>query len=87
MLSVALALLIHALTVSLRLSGQQGSFLRPLSPQEERDALARYAAGDMSARNQLIEHNMRLVAHVIKNSCYKMIAFSGHTRSVHFRPF
>ena len=66
MLSVALALMIHALTVSLRLSGQHGSFPRPLTPQEEREALDRYAAGDIAARNLLIERNMRLVAHVIK---------------------
>ena len=66
MLPVALALLIHALTISLRLSGQYSSFPRPLSPQEESDALTRYAAGDISARNLLIERNMRLVAHVIK---------------------
>jgi len=66
MVSAALALLIHAIALSLRLSGQHGSFPRPLSPLEERDALARYAAGDISARNLLIERNMRLVAHVIK---------------------
>ncbi len=66
MLSVTLALLIHGLHFSLRLSGQHGSFPRPLTPQEEKDALARYAAGDLGARNLLIERNMRLVAHVIK---------------------
>ncbi len=66
MFSVTLALLIHSLYFSLRLSGQQGSFPRPLSPQEEKSALERFAAGDMSARSLLIERNMRLVAHVIK---------------------
>lgn len=66
MFSVALSLLIHGLYLSLRMSGQHGSFPRPLSPQEEKEALARYAAGDVSARNLLIERNMRLVAHVIK---------------------
>lgn len=42
------------------------SFLRPLSPKEEREAFERLAKGDMNARNTLIEHNMRLVAHVVK---------------------
>ena len=43
-----------------------GSFPRPLTAEEERDCLERAAAGDMEARNQLIEHNLRLVAHIIK---------------------
>lgn len=43
-----------------------GSFPKPLKPKEEREALARYRAGDMEARNLLIEHNLRLVAHIIK---------------------
>jgi len=43
-----------------------GSFPRPLSAQEERDCLEKFKNGDMSARNQLIEHNLRLVAHIIK---------------------
>ncbi len=43
-----------------------GSFPRPLTAEEERDCLERAAAGDLDARNRLIEHNLRLVAHVIK---------------------
>lgn len=43
-----------------------GSFPKPLKPKEEQEALARYRAGDMEARNLLIEHNLRLVAHIIK---------------------
>jgi RNA polymerase sporulation-specific sigma factor len=66
MFSISLLLLIHGLYLSLRMAGQHGSFPRPLSLQEEKDALTRFAAGDMSARNLLIEHNMRLVAHIIK---------------------
>lgn len=42
------------------------TFKQPLSPEEERDYLARYKEGDMAARNLLIEHNLRLVAHVAK---------------------
>ena len=43
-----------------------GSFPRPLSAQEERDCLERMKAGDSNAKNKLIEHNLRLVAHIIK---------------------
>ena len=44
-----------------------GSFPKPLSAQEERDYLeAFHTHGDLNARNALIEHNLRLVAHIIK---------------------
>ena len=43
-----------------------GSFPRPLTAKQERDCLERAAAGDLAARNTLIEHNLRLVAHVVK---------------------
>ncbi len=43
-----------------------GSFPSPLSPDEERRALDALAAGDAEAREQLIEHNLRLVAHIAK---------------------
>jgi len=43
-----------------------GSFPRPLTAQEEREALAAMKAGDKSARDKLVEHNLRLVAHVVK---------------------
>ncbi|KAB4835337.1 RNA polymerase subunit sigma-70, partial [Bacteroides thetaiotaomicron] len=33
----------------------------------ERMYLEKFAEGDMEARNILIEHNLRLVAHIIKN--------------------
>ena len=49
---------------SLQLSS--GSFPRPLSPKEERLYLERAAAGDLEARNILIERNLRLVAHIMK---------------------
>ena len=42
------------------------TFKKPLSPDEEREYLARYREGDEQARNLLIEHNLRLVAHVAK---------------------
>ncbi len=43
-----------------------GSFPKPLSAKEERLCLERSANGDMEARNKLVEHNLRLVAHIIK---------------------
>jgi len=43
-----------------------GSFPKPLRAKEEREALERFAAGDTAARGLLIEHNLRLVAHIIK---------------------
>ena len=43
-----------------------GSFPRPLKAEEEKRYLEQFAAGDMKARNVLIEHNLRLVAHIIK---------------------
>lgn len=43
-----------------------GSFPSPLSAKDERMYLERLAKGDLSARNKLVEHNLRLVAHIIK---------------------
>jgi len=43
-----------------------GSFPKPLSEEEEQILLKRSAEGDCDARNTLIEHNLRLVAHIIK---------------------
>ena len=43
-----------------------GSFPPPLSAEEEQKCLLAHAAGDKAARDRLIEHNLRLVVHVIK---------------------
>jgi RNA polymerase sporulation-specific sigma factor len=45
---------------------QGNSFPKPLSPEEERDCLERIRQGDQAAKDKLIEHNLRLVAHIIK---------------------
>lgn len=45
---------------------ESGSFPRPLSPAQEQAAFAAMAAGDKAARDRLISHNLRLVAHVVK---------------------
>lgn len=52
------------LCYSLQLS--TGSFPRPLTPQEEQHYLTLAAGGDPDAKNVLIEHNLRLVAHIMK---------------------
>ena len=42
------------------------TFLVPLSPEEEADCLKRWQSGEQAAKEELILHNMRLVAHVAK---------------------
>lgn len=42
------------------------TFLSPLTPEQESDCLKRVKIGDIASRNELILHNMRLVAHVAK---------------------
>lgn len=42
------------------------AFPKPLSAQEEREYLRRCKDGDEEARGILIEHNLRLVAHIVK---------------------
>lgn len=43
-----------------------GSFPKPLSEKKEREYLEKCRAGDKQARNLLVEHNLRLVAHIVK---------------------
>lgn len=49
---------------ALHLTGE--SFPKPLSQKEERECFERILKGDEEARNKVIEHNLRLVAHVVK---------------------
>ncbi len=65
MLEGLFALMCATLFSVLRVS-VNGSFPRPLTEKEETKLLERAAVGDIEARNLLIEHNLRLVAHVIK---------------------
>ena len=62
-----LLLMLNGLFVTLRLAGSTGSFPKALSREEEAECLERMAQGDSDARDKLIEHNLRLVAHIIKN--------------------
>ncbi|MBP5363421.1 MAG: RNA polymerase sporulation sigma factor SigK [Ruminococcus sp.] len=41
-------------------------FPKPLSKKEERECFEKMTFGDKNARNKLIEHNLRLVAHIVK---------------------
>ena len=66
MLMAWMLLMLNGTFFTLRLSEGGGSFPKPLKADEERRYLAQYADGDMEARNKLIEHNLRLVAHIVK---------------------
>lgn len=65
MLSVVTLLLLQGRFLTLRL-GSASSFPKPLSAKEEQECLRKIAEGDEAARNHLIEHNLRLVAHIAK---------------------
>ena len=66
MLMAWMLLMLNGTFFTLRLSEGGGSFPKPLKAEEERRYLDQYAAGDLEARNKLIEHNLRLVAHIVK---------------------
>lgn len=65
MLSILTMLLLQGQLFTLRLSAS-GSFPRPLKESEEQEYILRAADGDLEARNKLVEHNLRLVAHIAK---------------------
>ena len=67
MITGAFLTLLSGAFLMLRLGPTYGSFPRPLSAEEERRYVALWLEdGDIEARNKLIEHNLRLVAHIIK---------------------
>ncbi len=63
-MTATLWLALSALMYSLQL--QTGSFPKPLTQEQEQHYLQLAAAGDLEARNILIERNLRLVAHIMK---------------------
>ena len=68
MLSLLTALLMQGSLFTLRMTpASTGSFPRPLKAEEERALTELAAQGDLAARNKLIEHNLRLVAHIVNN--------------------
>ena len=58
------SILQNLLYFSLHLS--QSSFPRPLSAKDEKECFDKMSGGDKQAREKLISHNLRLVAHIIK---------------------
>ena len=66
MLSASFMLLVSGAMMMLRLGETSSSFARPLRAEEERQCVEKMLSGDMEARNKLIEHNLRLVMHIIK---------------------
>ena len=59
--TLLLQVLFHA-----RYEAGGGPFAKPMSAAEEQACLTRLAAGDPKAREELIERNMRLVAHIVR---------------------
>ena len=64
-LTQILDLLSHVLYLFLHVTGG-GTFPRALSAAQEKQCLEEMAQGNQAARQRLIEHNLRLVAHIIK---------------------
>ena len=54
----------HMLYLALHL--ETSSFPRPLTPRQEVEAFAAFRQGDLEARDRIIRHNLRLVAHIVK---------------------
>ena len=65
MLESAFMLLLNSVLLMLRIAPGD-SFPKPLTREEEKACLERWLAGDLEARNVLVEHNLRLVAHIVK---------------------
>nr|WP_253300788.1 RNA polymerase sporulation sigma factor SigK [Paenibacillus lautus] len=61
----AIALFIKELTLLVSYV-KNNAFPQPLTEEEEAKHLQRMAEGDPQSRNKLIEHNLRLVAHIVK---------------------
>ncbi|MBR7073834.1 MAG: RNA polymerase sporulation sigma factor SigK [Oscillospiraceae bacterium] len=65
LLESAWILLLNNLLLMLRIEPGD-SFPKPLGRAEEKEYLDRWLGGDLEARNILVEHNLRLVAHIVK---------------------
>ena len=62
-------------------------FLEPLSAKEEEKYVKLMLDGDVNARNKLIEHNLRLVAHIVKKfDIHHLLSYKvtekSHTKQV-----
>ena len=65
MLNLLLQLASQIFYFALHVTGA-GAFPPPLSAKKEDELLEKSRNGDVEARNTLIEHNLRLVAHIVK---------------------
>ena len=65
MLESTWMLLMNGLLLMLRVMPGD-SFPKPLSREKEAEYVERWLTGDIEARNLLVEHNLRLVAHIVK---------------------
>lgn len=65
MFSFLSALFSNALFFILHITSP-ASFPKPLSQKEEKECISLCKKGDTGARSRLIEHNLRLVAHIVK---------------------
>jgi len=65
MLNLLLQLASQIFYFALHVTGA-GAFPPPLSAKRENELLEKSQNGDVDARNKLIEHNLRLVAHIVK---------------------
>lgn len=65
MIQILSIVLQNLLYFALHIDGNQ-SFPKPLTSKEEQECFERMEKGDEQARTKLIEHNLRLVAHIIK---------------------
>ena len=64
-MGIIMAVLQNLMFFILHVTGP-GSFPKPLSLKEEKKYLLEMKEGNKTSRNKLIEHNLRLVAHIIK---------------------
>lgn len=58
--------LLQSVMLFLGFVGGGNAFPKPLGEKEEREYIEKWAMGDENAKNMLIEHNLRLVAHIAK---------------------
>ena len=63
--AMVLSALCNMIYLALHVTGSS-CFPQPLSKEEEQECLRRIKQGNEEAKNELIEHNLRLVAHIIK---------------------
>jgi RNA polymerase sporulation-specific sigma factor len=64
-MNILKTVILRFITLILGIETEQ-NFPPPLTPSEEQELFSRMRSGDESARGKLIEHNLRLVSHIIR---------------------